>query len=128
MSEHVGTMKEGRFVPDDREAFSAACRAREGKRTAVKVGAITKDRTERQNSRMWAIYRKAALHFGYATAEELHTTFTARFTKDEKEIVRGTRNMTTIQHMRYQENVVRTLAEFGYAVPPDMIDLERETR
>ena len=121
MSTHLGTMKDGFFVADDRDRFSKACRAREGKRTTVSVGAITKDRTGQQNRLMWAVYGAASKDLGY-TREEMHATFCAMFTSDEDGIVRGTRNMTTIQHIEYLGKVVQKLAEMGCVIPVEMVD------
>ena len=121
MSEHLGTVENGRFAPDDVGALKRDIATREGKRSALSFGAIPKARAGQRNKLMWSVYRKASVDLGY-TPEELHATFCAMFTTDENGIVRGTRNMETVEHIEYLGKVVRKLAEMGCVIPIDMVD------
>ena len=114
---YKGIGKEGRFIPDNREAFKTAFYGFEGKKCQVVISNIR--RSIKQNSYLWAVvYEMIRSECGYLTTETVHfemqMLFWFMFGKTGEKIPKGTSNeeMTTSEMENYLSKIRAWASDF----------------
>lgn len=121
----IGTVKGGKFIADDREAFKRAFWVHEGKRVKLEVKRYFKKRSLKQNDYYHGkIVQMLSDFLGYEP-DEMHNTLKAKF-NSKPEIVRGkevnrvmsTASLTTDEFTNYMDRIKRWASiEFNLYIP-----------
>lgn len=82
-------------------------------------------RSIESNSYYWVVMTFIAKEVGYATAEELHSSFKSEFLTDRTNgipIVRSTTKLQPAEFSEYLEKIIQRVASVGIIVPPSTGD------
>lgn len=123
LKKHSGTVKKGKFLPDDAQAFIRAVRSYENKRITVTIDTPKKTRSSNQSRYYWGCVLAELSEFTGHTPEELHEFFKAKFlrvpgNKGIKFIIRSTTSLTTAEMEKYLEEIRRFASvELSFYIP-----------
>jgi hypothetical protein len=119
---HLGQVKEGKLLLDDKGSFTGHLHTLEGKRVEVTVRKFRKKRTVDQNRYYFLILGMIAKETGH-DAMSLHEAFKAKFsthiTYKGLVISESTKNKDTVEFTNYIEQVRAWAAEHLNMVIPD---------
>ena len=111
-----GKIQKNEFLPDSPRNFLNAMMIYEGKKVMVTIGIPTKQRSNPQNSYLWAVpYRMIADETGNDVDSIHHYMagmFLSKKTSCPIDKVRSTTKLTTVEFSEYIEKIIRWSAEF----------------
>lgn len=121
-----GTVREGKFRPDDPVRFQARLARMEGRRVSVALKREQYGRSLSQNSYLWGVVYATLAEWSGHDADELHDYLTDKFLpRQQKALPNGevmtptarTSTLTVEEFSAYVDRVVRWAAEQGVYVP-----------
>lgn len=118
----IGTVREGKFIPDNPTIYSNAFCVHEGKRVEVTIGRVTTKRSGEQNKYYWGVVIAIlSQHTGY-TPEEMHDALRVKFLSETGQhsglvITRSTTTLTKEEVAQYIEKIQKLGAELGCYIP-----------
>lgn len=119
---HNGTVKNGKFIPDDRADFVHDFYRHEGKRITVTIERYKKKRSDNQNRYMWGVvYKLISVHTGY-TPEEVNEAMKWKFLRIHKDnlpdTVKSSKFTNSAEFEEYMENIRRWASVYlGLYIP-----------
>jgi hypothetical protein len=121
---HLGTVKGGKFRPDNARTFRESFFGYEGKRVQITVSAVKKRRSLRQNAYYWAvIVPMLGNHLGYTT-EQMHEALKAEHLSERDPNtgllrIRSTSDLPTTEFEAYCSRLRQWASEFFSLYIPD---------
>jgi len=121
-----GTVKQGKFQPDDPAKYQGRLARLEGRRVRVSVGRVQSGRSLSQNKYLWAVVYGTLSEWSGHEPEELHEFCKDKFLPSEqKQLPNGevmvqapsTKSLTVEEFSKYVDAVVRWAAEQRVYVP-----------
>ena len=121
-----GTVKQGKFLPDDPAKYQGRLARLEGRRVQLSVGRVQSGRSLSQNKYLWAVVYGTLSEWSGHEPEELHEFCKDKFLPSEqKQLPNGevmvrppsTKTLTVEEFSKYVDEVVRWAAEQRVYVP-----------
>ncbi len=122
-----GTVKQGKFLPDDPVKYQGRLARLEGRRVRVSVGRVQLGRSLPQNKYLWAVVYGTLSEWSGHEPEELHEFCKDKFlaSGEQKRLPNGevmvgppsTKGLTVEEFSKYVDQVVRWAAEQRVYVP-----------
>ncbi len=122
----AGTVKQGKFLPDDPVKYQGRLARLEGRRVRVSVGRVQSGRSLSQNKYLWAVVYGTLSEWSGHEPEELHEFCKDKFLpSEEKRLPNGevmvrppsTKSLTVEEFSKYVDEVVRWASQQGVYVP-----------
>jgi len=126
---HIGTVKRGKFIPNNPQSFKMDFCLNEGKPVVVTVSKYTKTRSNDQNRYMWGVVYRYISESTGMTPEESHDAMRMLFLRvsgdgRSPDTIKSTTELSTVQFEEYIESVKQFAAEkLGTYIPdPNEVD------
>ncbi len=122
----AGTVKQGKFLPDDPVKYPGQLARLEGRRVKVSVGRVQPGRSLSQNSYRWAVVYGTLSEWSGHEPDELHEFCKGKFlSSEQKRLPNGevmvhppsTKGLTVEEFSKYVDEVVRWASLQGVYVP-----------
>lgn len=126
---HFGIVKQGKFIPDDREQFTQAFKPLEDTRVEVTVQKYRKSRSLQQNAYYWGVLIDILANYTGYEPDEMHDALRWQFLRVHRgnglpDTVKSTTALTTAEFEEYLEKVRRWAATDHSVYVPEPNEVE----